>query len=305
MKKEYDCSLMPPFDVTKDGVTLPSIQGYSAWRPWRPIPATFSPMQATPTKLGQPKFPPTFCVFPVVEPCTPASQTQSSSSFGAEIHHNGQYVTPSIAREYSRPQMLTDFCRVQELVPAQPVAQGAPERVRYVNHEIAPGRRLTWKTTTASRSPRPRDTPRLRVPTPSSGETTGMRSTVPPRLWYASPEESPPDLPHEIDNDMMTNDPNRRSSRRASARLPKFLCCLRAAGERTIFGHDLLRRDSAVTGFASLLGRLFEVLSRASFDQPTEWIGLAGGGTAGVHPPLSGATRNRPRPTRCVMPNVW
>lgn len=56
-----------------------------------------------PTKLGQPKFPPTFVCL-VVEPCTPASQTQSSSSFGAEIQHNGQYVTLAKGQRFILPR---------------------------------------------------------------------------------------------------------------------------------------------------------------------------------------------------------
>lgn len=104
----------------------------------------FSPTQATPTKLGQPKFPPTFAYS-----CLLDLAPQLLDSVIAFIRSRNPSQWPVCGTLYcqriSETEILTDFDRVQELVPAQPVGEGPPERVRDANLEIAPSRGLTWR----------------------------------------------------------------------------------------------------------------------------------------------------------------
>lgn len=101
-----------------------------------------------------------------------SSSTIPQSQIDNNNRRHGQYVYKN---SLVTAKILMQLCRIQELVPAQPVQEGPQERVRASTSLAKNVSGLTYRA--ASRSPRHTDTRRSRVLTPNSDGTTDMRST--------------------------------------------------------------------------------------------------------------------------------
>jgi hypothetical protein len=148
-------------------------------------------------------------------------------------------MSPSRLSERSLALITDDFPRVQELVSAQPVAQGAPERVRCTGgRTAATPRRLTGK----SQQHQEAQDPALPFAQRHRPQVPEKPQACAPRHCQGSGMNRPSARP-PIPRSDMTNDPYRRSSRRARGRLLKFPLLFFGGARRLerghIFGHDL------------------------------------------------------------------
>lgn len=191
--------------------------------------ATIQPHHSHTHQIRAAKFLPLLCASDILWLLNLAPQLleTQSSSIGAQILHNGQYVTTCcIARQLARLRnshnLQSPRTRLSTTSRARRTGTGTQRLppIRHRNEKLD----ANMDAATASRSPRPRGTPRSRVPTLSSGETTGMRSTALPRLSY-----EPTAHTQLCKEPILADIPYRRSSRRARGRLAKSFSCLLAA----------------------------------------------------------------------------